>query len=50
MSFYRYEYIYILPVITLISGTLSALRSTSLGFLSNASLSSLFFVAEPHSL
>lgn len=38
------------PVITLMSGTLSGVRSTDLLFLSNASRRIRFFVAEPHSL
>jgi len=37
-----------LPVITLISGTLSGERSTVRAFRSNASRNILFLVAEPH--
>ena len=40
----------ILPVMTLMSGTLSGDRSTDLAFRSNASLNILFFEADPQSL
>lgn len=40
----------VLPVMTLISGTLSGDRFTERAFLSKASLSILFLVAEPQSL
>ena len=42
------KYMFSLPVITLISGTLSGERSTVRAFRSNASRNILFLVAEPH--